>query len=633
MPDPHLPAPAAWRRWIPSVPTAILLFVLAGLTALLRKAIVLPKDLTKAQDRWAALRANPEGASLKWEDAAVLGTHWSTLAALGLLAAAILTMRFWQPAAGNINPASSPAARAPRWFTGALVGLVLLGGALRLPLATGSLWWDELWNLKFATVGEWRQDPANPDNTRFQTTSWSRAAWYYNKPTNHPVFTLPSKAAHETWRALTQPSDPGAFNELVIRLPVLLGGLAAVFLTGMLGRRLAGERAGLLAAALMALHPWLIRYGVDARSYGLAVAFVGASMYALERATSPDTRRPGLWWLIFGACQFFLMWSHVVAQLAVCAGLFAAAAGLIFRRDSAEKWRELSRLIVINALAAALLLVAFLPNLLQAMNWGGRNDDGNFLTGSYFLRTLSQIVSGMDPPPGPGTEGLPFLPWWALGLLTLGGLAAVTAGILTLFRQRGAAVWIPLSVAGGVAVFLLMVRLTDFYFYHRFILAASVPLLLLAGIGLSRLKPSWLALIAIGGFAALTFPQTRVLMTRSYAPFRETVSDLRAEAARQPGKVIPVCYGLGSHVMQCYYPELRFITSNGRSSLQALIDQARRENRPLLLAIGYHGINRLNLPDGFQLIDDPALFEKLGTRHGIEPEFTFDVLRLKPATP
>ena len=632
MPDLPSSAPPhrAWRRWIPSPGTAALLAVLTVLVWMLRSALVTSKALVKAKERWAAAREGTSGAPFKWEDAAVLGTHWSTLAALVGLIAALLTLRWWHPPASPATLPATPAPRASRWFLPALVGIVLLGGALRVPLATGSLWWDELWNVKYATVGEWRQEAGNPDEVRFLPTSWTRAAWYYNKPTNHPVFTLPSKAAHEVWRTLTRPENPGAFNELVLRLPVLLGGLSAMVLTALLARRLAGERAGIITALLMALHPWLIRYGVDARSYGLAVAFMAAALFSLERATSEDVRHPGAWWWAFGACQFLLMWSHVLAHLAVCAGLFGAAAWLILRRGGEGKARQLARLVIINAVAAALLLVAFLPNLLQAATWGERNDDGNLLTAGYLLRTLTQAAAGMEPPPASGGIS----PEWA-GMLfcIMAGAAMAVIGGMVLLKQRSGAAVILLATLGATLLFLVVVHLSGFYFYHRFIITVIIPLVVLVATGLSRLPGPVLPAAALLGFASLTFPQTRLLLTRSYAPFRETAADLRAEAAHHPGKVIPVGYGLGSHVMQCYYPELRDIRGNAAPALQKLIDQARLENRPLLVALGYEGINRLNLPDGFKLLDDPALFEKISTRHGLEPEFTFNLLRLKSAVP
>ena len=116
------------------------------------------------------------------------------------------------------------------------------------------------------------------------------------------------------------------------------------------------------------------------------------------------------------------------------------------------------------------------------------------------------------------------------------------------------------------------------------------------------------------------------------APFRETVAAMHAAVPRAPeGTILPVAYGLGSHVMQCYEPVLRDIRTDGANRLQSLMDQARRENRPLILAFGYEALNRIILPDGFRLLDDLSLFERVSTFHGIEPEFTFHVLRLRSA--
>jgi len=631
-PLPRLDTPL--RRWIPDFGSAAILSALFLLVGLLRAAVVVPKALSKAREHWKAVQNHLPDASFKWEDAAVLGTHLSTLAALAVLGLALITMRWWHPSR-PLAPAAPPADQpAPtRWFLPGLGALLLLAALLRLPLAAGSLWWDELWNIKFATIGEWRQDKANPENATFLPSSWPRAAWYYNKPTNHPILTLPSKACHEIWQGLTHPKDPGAFKEIVIRLPVLLAGLGAICLTAFLTRRLAGPGAGLVAAAIMALHPWLLRYGVDARGYGMAVCFMALALFSLERALSGTTQRTNLWWWTCGACQFFLMWAHVLANLAICAALFTTALCLISFGKGPDKGRQVARLVCLNLVAACLLLTAFLPNLLQAMTWGGRNDDGNLLTGSYFLRTLCQITAGMDPPPGAGTPGIPYLRWWGLGLLAGFGIVAAGTGLRQLFRTHGKLGWVPPGVLLGATGFLLVVKATDFYFYHRFVLPAIVPLILLVAIGISRWRSCWLTGLAFFAFIFLTFPQNRLLLTRSYAPFREVAAAMSLTAKSSKAPPLFAAYGLGSHVMQPYLPGLRDIRTNPGPVLQDLINQARQENRPLLLALGYEELNRLNLPDGFRLIDDPALFRKTGTWHGIEPEFTFHLFELQRPEP
>ena len=66
------------------------------------------------------------------------------------------------------------------------------------------------------------------------------------------------------WRAL------GGESELWLKIPSLLFSLATVLVVAALGRSLFGARAGLLAAALLALHPTHIFYSQQARFHAIA---------------------------------------------------------------------------------------------------------------------------------------------------------------------------------------------------------------------------------------------------------------------------------------------------------------------------------------------------------------------------
>ena len=74
----------------------------------------------------------------------------------------------------------------------------------------------------------------------------------------------------------------GSASEL-IRLPALVAGLASIPLAFLLARRLFGTSAGLVAAALMALNPFMVYYSTEARPY--TVRFAGG----------PSTRRWSRW--------------------------------------------------------------------------------------------------------------------------------------------------------------------------------------------------------------------------------------------------------------------------------------------------------------------------------------------------
>ncbi len=72
-------------------------------------------------------------------------------------------------------------------------------------------------------------------------------------------------------------------TEAMLRLPSVLFGIGAVALLFLLGRRLLGSRAGLIAALLMAVSPFHIHYSQEARAYSLMVLLTLLSWLALIR--------------------------------------------------------------------------------------------------------------------------------------------------------------------------------------------------------------------------------------------------------------------------------------------------------------------------------------------------------------
>jgi hypothetical protein len=80
---------------------------------------------------------------------------------------------------------------------------------------------------------------------------------------------------------------------LWIRLPSLLAGVALVPLSYALGLLTVGRTAGIVAAAVVALQPYSMFYGTEARAYALVAMLAAASTLCLLRAL--DTGRRA-WW-------------------------------------------------------------------------------------------------------------------------------------------------------------------------------------------------------------------------------------------------------------------------------------------------------------------------------------------------
>ncbi|MEU6357312.1 glycosyltransferase family 39 protein [Streptomyces sp. NPDC047072] len=105
---------------------------------------------------------------------------------------------------------------------------------------------------------------------------------------------------------------------LVLRLPSVLAIAVAAGTLALLGSRLAGPRAGLLAGLVFAVLPPVQRYAQEGRSYALVCALVIWATYLLVRAA--DRRGP---WLPYGMVMLTACLLHEFAVLVLPAHLLA----------------------------------------------------------------------------------------------------------------------------------------------------------------------------------------------------------------------------------------------------------------------------------------------------------------------
>jgi mannosyltransferase len=94
--------------------------------------------------------------------------------------------------------------------------------------------------------------------------------------------------------------------------------VATVFLVHLLGREIFGPRAGLIAAAVFTVQPFVVHYAQEARGYMLATAISAAAMYCLLRAVSSNSFR---WWFAWSGTACAACWSHFYSVFVVLAAL------------------------------------------------------------------------------------------------------------------------------------------------------------------------------------------------------------------------------------------------------------------------------------------------------------------------
>jgi uncharacterized membrane protein len=337
--------------------------------------------------------------------------------------------------------ASSLAASSVALERLALAGILLLAAWLRLhDLTAQSLWWDEVMSLRQARLGLADLLAATAED---------------NYPPLHNLIL----------HAVMQIMGP---TELAVRLPSALLGIATVGLVYWVGTMSGGRRAGLIAAALLAVSGFHVWYSHEGRMYALlafaATLFAGALLRWIE------TRRIA-WAVASILAATALLYSHVY-------GAFTWAAIGLGAMIILPPWRWPG--LVLQQAVALLFFVPWMAVL------AGRADEigaSGFwippLTPWTLVQMLVQLSSG------------PFM----LAALAVGIRLACRPPRTTALRLLLA--WAAVPLVLGIAISLAITPML----LSRYLIGSLPALAVLAGIGLARAQPLTLA---AAGVAALT---------------------------------------------------------------------------------------------------------------------------------
>lgn len=261
-------------------------------------------------------------------------------------------------------------------------------------------------------------------------------------------------------------------GELVVRfLPALVNtlGVPALFV---LGKRLFGVRAGLLAALLWAISPVQIWHAQDARNYALWSAASAISLWlALRVLDSARHRRDRLrdWVLYIAAASvtgyLYYLELFVVAALNVYVVVY-------FRRHG----RVLRRWLTSQALLALILGVWYLQErLLVGSGYGGTA--GRFEFQEIFTWFLPGLIYGDTLPPS----------WMIIALVSV--MLLLFWAVFAVLRHRqtqGRQYGVLLLLILLPLVFLSIVSFRLNVFVPRYVLSVSIPLYLAAASVVSR---------------------------------------------------------------------------------------------------------------------------------------------------
>lgn len=433
----------------------------------------------------------------------------------------------------------------------ALAGIVLLGAALRFStLGLQSYRYDEavtvgrvLHPSLFATLSEVPHSESTPPLYYLMAWAWSRPF-----------------GSGEVWmRSLSALAGTASI------VAVYLGAVALPL----------PRRAGLIAAAAVAVSPVLIWFSQDARAYALVFLLTALSFLFFARARRGGARRDLAWWATFSALAIA---THYFA------GFVVAAEALLLLLGRNRRGAAVATLAVL-AVAAALVPIA----LRQAGNahagWIAEQPLGQRLE-----RAGAKLV-GNDNGDEHGARRPGPIP------LVVPAALAVAALALLLWRgdpdeRRGAGV---AALIGGAALALPLglALLGADYFDGRNLLPAFVPLLVLvgAGFGARRAGPAGLGLALAFCLCSLLFTleidRLSRLQREDLRNAAAAVGPLRPDTAVVTSRYTagqPLRYYLGTDYVAGALPPLREIDLVG--SGRAADRNARRLLPPAFHRVG-----------------------------------------------
>jgi mannosyltransferase len=355
-----------------------------------------------------------------------------------------------------VNP-ESPYWRSSALDMGILAAITVIGAFLRFhTLATKTFWFDE-----GMSVGIARLDWVN-----FARILWRREA-------NMSLYYL-----------LLRPWLHFGNSEYFVRSLSVIFGLATIPALYFLGRKLFGSRVGLIAAALLAVNAYHVRYSQEARSYSLMMLLcVCSGFYFLKYIEDPSRRN---------------RMAHIALSSAAVYAHFYSALFIVAQWISTRYWR------------------------LKPPPTGLRS---NWRWIALFISPVILFIATTGAGPlrwihRPGLKDLTELALRLTGnggwiLLVAYGIACVAgffepeskdnvADTFEIWRSRFLLLWLLFPVA-----FVFVLSFARPLFLPRYFILCLPPLILLAASGLARIRASWLMTPALLLFLVLSVQGTR----------------------------------------------------------------------------------------------------------------------------
>ena len=273
----------------------------------------------------------------------------------------------------------------------------------------------------------------------------------------------------------------------------------SIFPVYAIGARLFAPMTGIIAALLMTLNPFFIRYAQEARSYALYFFLAACASYFFLRARDYPTRKNWGLYIITGA---FSVYAHLFAVWVLASHCIS---GAFFCRSAAQARKLILAHFLIGVLASPLLVSILAPDsYISHIGWLAKVSFGTLVE---FFETLSG--SGGAPP--------------AVAYSLACGYALFCAWMRRsndtshIWSFVFLVNWLVLPVVASV----LFSVAVEPIFLARYLISSLAPFVLIAAVGLENVRPAWLRAVAVLSLIVLTGRSVPALYGDGARKYRE----------------------------------------------------------------------------------------------------------------